>query len=293
MLSLALFAGTIIAPLSLPRAAAQPTISLIRTIRSSDWAKPSPDPMGLSFQIATGRLIVSDSEVEETRLYEGANVFLSTGKGRLKGTFTTTSFTSEPEDVSVGVGKRDLFFVDDNLDRVFRLRAGGDHRFGTKDDRVTSFGTRVFGSRDPEGLAYAAGSLFVTDGEGRKVYRIDRGSDGGFDGVPPAGDDTVTSFDTRALKMSDPEDVAYDPTSQHLFLVSRGRSTIVETTLDGDLVNRFDISFTGIVAASGLALVPSRSDPSVLRLVVADRGLDNNPHPRENDGRIFVLRLSR
>ena len=46
--------------------------------------------------------------------------------------------------------------------------------YGTADDTTTNFRTAPFGSDDPEGVAYdpATGHLFVSDGAGIEIYRI-------------------------------------------------------------------------------------------------------------------------
>lgn len=62
-----------------------------------------------------------------------------------------------------------LFFSDDNRDEVFTMRPGRDGAYGTRDDKVTSFNTRAFGSRDPEDVAFGQGKLFVVDGMSAEV----------------------------------------------------------------------------------------------------------------------------
>lgn len=57
------------------------TVHIIKTFR---WSPPSPDPTGLSFNRSTGKLIVSDSEVDEIgRLWKGANLFEAFRRGQL------------------------------------------------------------------------------------------------------------------------------------------------------------------------------------------------------------------
>jgi DNA-binding beta-propeller fold protein YncE len=289
--AIALVFGT---PLS-PPAMAQTTASVVAIMLTSSWSSPSPDPMGLAYQASTGRLIVSDSEVEETKVFAGTNVWLRTTSGKPRGKFDTTSYSIEPTDVAARSGGRVMFFVDDNQDRVFRIRVGHDGRWGTDDDKIFSFSTRPFGSRDPEGLGFGDGSLFITDGINTQVYRLDSGANERFDGIAPGGDDTVTSFDTAALGMDDPEDVAYDAATARLYLASRADRAIAVSTTFGDLIEVIDLSASGILYPSGIALAPG-SSTAATHIFVADRGVDNNPEqggdPNENDGRIFEFALS-
>jgi hypothetical protein len=253
--------------------------------------------MGLAYIASNATLVVSDSEVDETGLYHNVNIWLTSADLGPTSAFGTGRYTVEPADVAAGRGGRTLFLCDDTLDRVFTVRAGPDERWGTKDDRVTSFPTDSFGSADPEGLGYGHGSLFLTDGNNRAVYRLKPGRDGRFDGARPAGDDVVTTFHTHSLGLEDPEDVAYDRASGHLFLISRVDRTLIEATPKGHLVAAVDLSSSGIRFPSGVAVTRPANDPDTLHVYVADRGIDNNAHqggdPNENDGRIFEFAFAR
>jgi hypothetical protein len=264
---------------------------VIRVTKTSSWRHPSPDPMGLAYLPSKHRLIVADSEVDEMRLFDGINVFTSTVAGRPKRGVDATPYTDEPADVAVGRRGRTLLFSDDLSDRIFVVRRGRDGRWGSDDDRVRSFSTRPFGSRDPEGLGYGGGSLYISDGNDTEVYRLDPGANGRFDGVGAVGDDVVTRFDTSVLGLQDPEDVTYDPATGHLFLISRTDLIAVEVTVDGQAVDTVDISSSGIRFPSGVVLAPASTDAGTTHLYVADRGIDNNKAPSENDGRIFELEL--
>ena len=61
---------------------------------------PAPDTSGIAYVPEAGELIVSDSEVEEMPIYQGANLFESTRTGALVGTGTTTTFSNEPTGLS-------------------------------------------------------------------------------------------------------------------------------------------------------------------------------------------------
>lgn len=289
----AVLAGLAVLPA--PALAEAPTATLVRVTLTSGWAEPSPDPMGLAYQRWKDRLVVVDSEVEETGLFAGVNVWFASPAGEVRRSWATTAFSREPTDVAIR-GKRTLFVTDDNQDRVFIVRRGPDKRWGSADDVVPSFSTRPFRCRDPEGLELARGSLFVTDGNDRRVYRVDPGPNRRFDGVPPVGDDVVTSFGTGALGLRDPEDLAWDRDTGLLYLISRIDPVIVRTTLAGEPVDRIDLSSFGLVAPAGIALAPGSDDPATQHVYIADRGMDNDADkggdPQENDGRLFELALT-
>ena len=255
----------------------EPTVTLVRVIDTSRWSPPSPDPTGITYLPRTGRLLVSDSEVEDTGAFQGFNAFRMTRHGVVRRVFDFTWFTEEPAGIAAKPGNRKVLFLsDDDRDRIFILRAGPDRRFGTTDDRVEEIRTRRFGSRDPEGVSFGRRSLFVADGADARVFPIGRGPNKRFDGVPPHGDDQILAvIDTALFGLRDPEDVDFDRETGHLFIVSRRDRVIAEVTLDGDVVYLYDISGSGILHPSGVAAVRNPGDPSILRIYVSDRGIDN------------------
>ena len=278
---------------AVPASADQLTVSLVHVIETSTWSPPSPDPIGLAYLASVREMVVVDSEVDETKLFRGANVFMMTLAGKVKRSFSTTPYSNEPTDVATGRRSKVLFISDDNQNKVFIVKRGTDRTLGTADDRVTSFSGDPFHAGDPQGLAFVKGDLFIANGHDNHntpaIFRVDKGQNGKFDGPSPGGDDVVTKIDTAPLGLNDPEDVAYDPKAKHLFIVSSTERLIAETTLDGKLLNLIDISFTGIHAPAGIALAPGSNDPSAQHIYVADRGLDNNAFPNENDGLIVEL----
>jgi len=272
-----------------------PTASKVRVILTSRWNKPSPDPVGLDYHRARGRLLVVDSEVDETPRWARANAWIATTRGRVTRSWSLARFSIEPTDIAF-LNKGTVFIADDNKDRIFRLRRGPDATWGTRDDNVRSFSTRPFGSRDPEGLEAAKGSLWVTDGNAARVYRILPGPNGIFNGYGPEGDDVVRSFGTLPLGLRDPEDLAYDGHTHLLMLISRLDDVIVRTNLRGRLVDEIDLSSFGLINPAGITIGAGSSDPSARHVYISDRGIDNDVEnggrPLENDGRIFEFALS-
>ena len=259
--------------------------TLVRVVDTWDWHRPSPDPSGISRIGHTSRFVVVDGEVDETRLWHGANVWFTRRTLSPLEAWSTRRFSSEPTDVAMPT-RRTIFLSDDSHNRVFRVRAGRDGDFGTPDDEMTSFSTRPFGALDAEGLAFGQGTLFITDGDTSQVYRVDPGRDRLFGGGGN-NDDRVTSFDTGRLGLDDPEGLAYF--AGDLFLTSRSDDVIIRTTLDGDVIATYDIASSGIENPSGIAVL---RDNASLMAYVTDRSVDNNVDPNENDGMVFILSLN-
>ena len=152
---------------------------------------------------------MTDSEIEEfTQPYwHGFNVFESTLDGTLlrEGTMfvskpthldTTNNFSSEPAGVVYDTWNGHLFFSDDDIDVVFEVDMGPDGLFGTADDAmVRSFQTISCGDTDAEGITFNPnnGHLILAGGDSFRVFDIDPGPDGVFDGCSGGGcdDDSV------------------------------------------------------------------------------------------------------
>lgn len=141
---------------------------LVRTTDTSKFDKPSPDPSGITYLADRGRLLISDSEVEEMSLYRGANLFYLTRWGRKTWDRSTIRFSAEPTGVTHNPRNRHLFTSDDDADRVYEIAPGSDGAHGTSDDVVTSFSLRKVGSRDAEDVVFdtTRGHLLVVDGVG-------------------------------------------------------------------------------------------------------------------------------
>jgi hypothetical protein len=261
-------------------------------IRTSVWTTPSPDPTGLDF-LPSGQLLVADSEVDETPLNKGRNVWRITRSGHVERSMSTYKFSHEVTDVAVDGAKGLWYFSDDVLTggRIFVVRLGPDKKYGTPDDKRRSFPTTPFGASDPEGLAWGGGSLWISDGTNGTIYRIQPGPNGMIEG---GADDVITSRDLMGLGVRDLEGIEYAPNG-HLFVLPNKRNAdILEVEwAGGSLVKAYDLSLAHLVSPSAIAYGPSSANRAKRSFYIADRGLDNNSHPLENDGRIVELGVAR
>jgi hypothetical protein len=260
-------------------------------IQTSDWDRPAPDPVGLTYRASSDTIFVVDSEVDETDLYDDANIWEIRRSGHVVRTGSTLDFSDEPADIAYRPHTRHFFVADDDQDAIFDVGIGSDGRIGTSDDHVRSISTATFDSTDPEGLAFGNGVLYISDGVDSRVYRLRPGPNGRYDGVAPDGDDRVSSFGTLHLGLDEPEGVEYQGSTHHLFIVSRFDRMVAETTLAGDLIRAFDVD--GRVNEPADVTVAPGTIGGGASLFVADRGYDNDVHPDENDGRVVEFRLAR
>jgi hypothetical protein len=307
-------AGAAVLPVSTAQAAVVQA-SLVRTTwtggASTDWAHPSPDPSGITYNSRTGQLIISDGEVEETgptypnNVWRGTNLYIVSLRGELLGTGTNTmAYTPEP----TGVGFRPalsadfperLFVSDDDLDRVFEVDHGADGRYGTADDRQTSFSTLFTGNAqdDAEDVSPVLGvtrnsELLILDGVAQEVYVYSPGSNKRFDGLPAAGgDDTVRQFDLLATGARDPEGVAYNPYRNTIFVLDDPGNQILELDLQGRLQNNVTLPFT-MGEGAGIVLAPASNGSGRQNAYIVDRGVDNDDNQNTfDDGRLYEIAI--
>ena len=256
-------------------------------IRTWQWATPSPDPTGLDF-LPSGQLLVTDSEVDEVPVNEGRNVWRITRGGRVERAMSTYRFSHEPTDVAVDGARGVWYFSTDIGARIFVVNLGRDGRYGTPDDNRRAFSTSDFGSRDPEGLAFGGGSLWISDGMNEKIYRIRPGANGRFDGAD--SDDIITSRSLRDLEVRNVEGVEYAPNG-HLFVLpgTKNPDLLEFNFATGAVVRTYDLTAARLKRPSAIVYGPSSVDPDRRSFYIADRGVDNGADPNENDGRIVEL----
>jgi VCBS repeat-containing protein len=269
--------------------------SLVQTIRTYQFNPPSPDPAGITWLGHREHLLISDSEVNEMRIFQDVNLFEIDTDGNLLETGNTTIHLSnnEPTGVTWNPTNNHIFISNDDRDEIYEMDAGPDGVYGTSDDIVTSFDTGAFGSGDPEGVAFDAsqGVLYIIDGVDAEVYRVSPGSNGVFDGRPPAGDDQVTNFDTRRLGLTDPEGIVSDSDYGHLYAVGKPVNTVFHITTTGELLREIDISAANADKPAGLGYAPGSVNPGQMNLYIVDRNVDNDSNSRENDGELYEFSL--
>jgi uncharacterized protein YjiK len=260
-------------------AAATVTATLVQTIDTSKWNPASPDPAGISYIPSTGRLLVSDSEVNEMSIYAGVNLWQATLLGAVQATSTTVGYSNEPTGVGYNPGDGRMYISDDDADRIYIVSPGPDGQLWTSDDTVTNFSVRSVGNKDSEGVDVdtSTGNLYVVDGVNAEVYQY------------TAGGAYLGQFDIGTYGARDPEGIAYDEVSDHLFVVDESSRTIYELTNAGALVNVIDIQSLNSETAAGLTIAPASDGSGARHLYIVDRGIDNDSDPTENDGKIYEV----
>jgi uncharacterized protein YjiK len=277
--------------------------SLVNVTETSQYDQqgapnPSPDPSGIGY-IENNRLLISDGEVNEMPMYNGANLFEINLDGTLITTATTVGvFSTEPTGVSgINPSNGAIYVSDDTGSRdITEVLPGPDGTLWTGDDIITEFSAGDFSppGNDPEGIAYAPAlnALFIADGVNNEIYQVLPGANGVFDGPPGGGgDDVVTSFDTESAGLLDPEGVEYDRSDGTLLAGGKPSNLLFQFAVDGTLLSTIDVSeavAAGKGSTAGLAIAPSSQGPGT-SVYIVDRGVDNNSDPDENDGQLFEM----
>ncbi|MGY1620128.1 PKD domain-containing protein [Geodermatophilus sp. SYSU D00691] len=282
-----------------PAGAAALTATLVAQHSTSSWGRPSPDPSGITYLPATNQLLIADGEVDEMPLYAGTNLFVSSLTGVQQSSFpggTSLPWSDEPTGIGYRPSNGYVYVSDDDADRIFQVVAGADGRYGTPDDTVTSFSTRPQ-SGDAEDVTIDMdvtnnGHLLVIDGVNKDVLDYGPGTNGRFDGIPPAGDDTVVVMDVGQYGAGDPEGIEYYPGRNTILVLDDTSGRIYELTRQGALLNTISIAAASPRKAAGMTLAPASNGSGAQNLYIVDRGTDNDSNPNENDGRFYEMAVT-
>jgi hypothetical protein len=185
---------------------------------------------------------------------------------RLVQTIRTSAFSPPSPDPSgiVYMPGRDRLLISDSEVDEMGLYRGSNLFTATRTGLGLGSGTSLPFSREPAGLGFNAsnGTLFVSDDDKDRVSIVRPGSDGAYG----TADDIVSRLSTAAFGSTDPEDVAYDPASRHLFVCDGSGTEMYDVNPvngvfgDGnDVVTHFDLARHGLRDCEGLGIDPSRN----------------------------------
>jgi hypothetical protein len=109
-------------------------------------------------------------------------------------------------------------------------------------------------SDEPTGVAWNEnnGHYYFSDDDDLKVYDLNPG----VDNLIGTSDDSWTSFSTDANGVGDPEGITYDSWNNQLFVVDGTNREIYQYSLNGTLINQFDVSGYGVEDPEGVEFNP-------------------------------------
>lgn len=282
-----------VAALAAPQMGSLATLStpqVVQIIDTTKWARPSPDPSGLTWNSGgtpgIGTLLLCDSEVNESPFNRSDNLFHLSATGAFDHSSSLTSFTIEPTGLAYVAASGHLFISDDDKNVIFEVDASN------PSVKLSSFSTAAYAT-DAEDVAFdpVSNHLLILQGvtsnpSHNTVFET------------TLSGTLLASIKMPAPLVEDLEGITYDPVNQvfyvaggpnpDIWVVSRDGKTILDTiTILEDYPN--PVNGTN-VHPKGLMLAPSSNpsdDPSILSLWVADYGRD-----QVMDGRLFEIQLA-
>jgi hypothetical protein len=289
---------SLVAAASLPAGITKLPTTVVHIIDTSKaaWNPSAPDTSGVDYWPLTGRLLVSDSEVDEmSNYFTGKNVYDATLSGTLVSTCSTTNlsrtgFSNEPTGVGINPNNNRIYFSDDDANKINEVSLGPDGLYCTADDGLTTVNVgSLYNIQDAEDVAYGNNNVFIAGGADGEIYTINLGANGVLGG----GDDVMTHFDTAALGFTDPEGIGYNSGDGTLLVVSdgSGESYLGVMTTTGTLLRAYNLAYSGLSHREDVTYAPSSQNPAVKNMYVSDRGVDNNTNPSENDGQIWEINI--
>ena len=281
------------------------TSALIKTTNTSAYSPPSPDPAGLTYLSSSNTLLITDPDVEETKLgithFQGANVWEVTLGGTVVRTANISaipyngpspvSMTNEPTGVAWNPGNGHYYISDDNSQAVFDLNPGIDGLIGTADDSWTSFPTTLENG-DPEGIAYDSwhDRLYVIDGTNLEVYVYTL--TGTFINQFDVGGAPIGAKDTESIEFNPISGTFFilsDVDVRKIFEVSVDTTPVPPTPFAITLLNTIDITAANPDDPAGLTYAPASGGSGEKHFYIVDRWIDNDTDPNENDGKLYEM----
>lgn len=138
-----------------------------RLLKTRRVTKATVEPEGIAWDGRTHSLFVADDDLDAVfRFKPGRDGQIGTRDDKVAKLLNTRRFGSyDPEGLDWRAKKKMIILSDATDNKVYKIRRGRDLRWGTRDDRVTRFGTTKFGFNDPEGVKFdnATKHLFIVD----------------------------------------------------------------------------------------------------------------------------------
>ncbi len=136
-------------------------------VKTRSVTKATIEPEGIAWDARAKALLVCDDDLDAVfRFRPGRDGKIGTRDDKVAKLLNTRRFGSYDPEGMDWRAKNSMIILSDATDTfIYKIRRGRDLRWGTRDDKVTKFGTGKFGFNDPEGVRFDAvtGHLFMVD----------------------------------------------------------------------------------------------------------------------------------
>jgi sugar lactone lactonase YvrE len=136
-------------------------------LRAGRLTRATVEPEGVAWDARSRSLYAADDDKDAVfRFRAGRDGRIGTLDDKVAKILNTRRFGSDdPEGLDWHPKAKMLILSDATDGLIYKVRRGRDLRFGTRDDRITRFGTFKFGFNDPEGVKYdkVTRHLFIVD----------------------------------------------------------------------------------------------------------------------------------
>ncbi len=258
------------------------------------WELGIPDPSGIAYDPASGKLMLSDAEIEEEPTFDFRDIFALNLDGTLTARFDP-NYTVEPTGLAIDPGRNVMYVSDDDakgLGNVYVVDpanpSAAQWSFHTN---LGGLGSSNVEDVDPEDVAVDPVShhLFIVNGFSRTIQEV----------AVDQANHTVSLVSSVVLKdqaIVDPEAIAYDPAhdvflvgggfSADIWVVDRSGNTLETIDLLESYRNTHTSAPSGSIRTSvkDIELAPASDGSGATHIYVADFG---DSHVM--DGRIIEI----
>ncbi len=249
----------------------QDDASEIRHIRvlETDYFFDVANLDGVVFPPRGNSLLVLDQPIP------GAGTILLVPPGGLPGDPNTLSLEiSDPINITIDDRAKRMFLFERESSELVVIKLRGKPKIKKKD----RFMADEYGVEDPSGIAVdpKTGTLFILDGVGPKIVRVDPGPNRkNYHGAAAQEEGRISEFFLQQSQGRQLRGLGFNHADGCLYVFSTNRQELYKITADGELVRVGDFSGFGGIDLKGLVFVRSlgqTDDPRQRNLYVASSG---------------------
>ncbi|MGK7867628.1 Calx-beta domain-containing protein [Falsiroseomonas sp. E2-1-a20] len=249
------------------------------------WQYGIPDPSGIAYNPLTGKLIISDAEIEEEPTFNPISIYTFDLDGGAPLSSYTPRYSDEPTGLAIDAGRGVMYVSDDDNSAIHVTNLTDPSR------RIWSFDAESLGADDPEDVAVdpVTHNLFIVNGLSRTLQEVS---------VDHAGRTAalVDSFTFSDSRIIDPEALAYVPEydvflvgggfGSNIWVVDRQGDTLEMLTLLQDYRNTQTDVAAGTIRTSvkDIEVAPASDGSGATHIYVADFGASH-----KMDGRLIEI----